>query len=81
VANIGANPRVAFHLDGDGQGGHIVTAEGAAEVVEPVPGAVREAFLAKYGTLITERLKSTPEQLESVYPISIRITPKRARSW
>jgi PPOX class probable F420-dependent enzyme len=81
VANIGANPRVAFHLDDDGQGGHVVTVEGTAEVVEQVPGGVREAFLAKYGTLITERLKSTVEQMEAVYPISIRITPKRARSW
>jgi hypothetical protein len=50
-------------------------------VVERPPAAVREAYLAKYGTLITERLKSTLEQVEAGYPISIRITPKRARSW
>lgn len=81
VANIAANPKVAFHLDDDGQGGDVVTAEGTAEVVEQVPDAVRKAYLAKYGTLITERLKSTPEQLEAAYPISIRIRPKRARSW
>jgi PPOX class probable F420-dependent enzyme len=81
VANIRANAKVAFHLDGDGQGGDVVTAEGTAEVVEQVPDAVREAYLAKYGTLITERLKSTWEQLDAAYPISIRITPKRARSW
>ncbi len=81
VANIGANAKVAFHLDDDGQGGDVVTVEGTAEVVERLPAAVREAYLAKYGTLITERLKSTLEQVEAGYPISIRITPKRARSW
>jgi PPOX class probable F420-dependent enzyme len=81
VGNIRANPKVAFHLDGDGQGGNVVTAEGTAEFVEQLPGAVREAYLAKYGTTITERLRSTSAQLEAAYPITIRIRPKRARSW
>jgi PPOX class probable F420-dependent enzyme len=81
VANIRGNPRVAFHLDGDGQGGHIVTVEGTAEEVEELPSGVRQAYLAKYGKLITERLQSTLEQLEAAYPVSIRVAPKRARSW
>ena len=81
VANIRAHPKVAFHLDDDGQGAGVVTAEGTAEVVEHLPDGVREAYLAKYGTMITERLQSSLEQLEAAYPISIRITPKRARSW
>jgi PPOX class probable F420-dependent enzyme len=81
VANIRANPNVAFHLDGDGQGGHIVTAEGTAEEIDGLPAGVRQAYLAKYGKLITERLKSTPEELEGAYPINIRVRPRRARSW
>ena len=81
VANIRANPKVAFHLDGDGQGGHVVTAEGTAELVDELPDGVRVAYLAKYGTVIKERLRSTLEQLEADYPISIRITPTRARAW
>jgi PPOX class probable F420-dependent enzyme len=81
VANIRANPKIAFHLDGDGQGGHIVTVEGTAEEVDRMPSGVRQAYLAKYGKLITERLQSTPDQLEGAYPVTIRVAPKRSRSW
>jgi PPOX class probable F420-dependent enzyme len=81
VANIRANPRVAFHLDDDGLGGDVVTTEGTAEFVAELPEPVREAYVAKYGKMIEQNLHSTPEQLAADYPTSIRITPRRARAW
>jgi PPOX class probable F420-dependent enzyme len=81
VANIRANPRVAFHLDDNGSGGDVVTVEGTAEFVEELPAEVMEAYLAKYGKAIKQILHVTPEQLAADYPVTIRITPTRARAW
>ncbi|HSS10847.1 MAG TPA: TIGR03667 family PPOX class F420-dependent oxidoreductase [Acidimicrobiales bacterium] len=81
VANVRANPKVAFHLDDDGSGGDVVTVEGTAEFVEEFPAPVMDAYREKYGKAIEQLLHSTPEKLAADYPISIRITPRRARAW
>ena len=81
LRNIAAHPAVSFHLDSDGSGGDIVTIEGTAEVLDVAPDAVLELYLSKYGTMMRERLATTPEHLTAQYSTTIRITPLRIRSW
>ena len=80
VRNIRANPRVAFHLADDGQGGNIVTIEGSASL-EDAPADLLQAYLAKYDDAIRTALQTSPEQLAADYPTTIRITPTRTRAW
>jgi PPOX class probable F420-dependent enzyme len=81
VRNIKANPRVAFHLADDGQGGNIITIEGTASLEAETPGQLLDAYFAKYSEAIRTALQTTPEQLAVDYPITIRITPTRTRAW
>jgi PPOX class probable F420-dependent enzyme len=81
VRNIEASPRVSLHLEGDGQGGAIVTFEGTARVdtggprADAVPG-----YVAKYGELI-RALGWNPAGMADGYPHAIRVTPTRVRIW
>jgi PPOX class probable F420-dependent enzyme len=81
VRNIKANPRVAFHLADDGHGGDIITIEGSASLEAEPPDQLLDAYFAKYGETIRTGLQTTPEQLASDYPITIRVTPTRTRAW
>jgi PPOX class probable F420-dependent enzyme len=77
VANVRANRKVSFHLNGDA--GDIVTIEGDAEVLDaPAPG-VLDGYRAKYETAIREYLRSTPEKTIEEYRTPIRITARRIR--
>lgn len=79
VRNIEANPLVSFHLDSDGEGGEIVTAEGEARIdpagmTETEAGAYRAKYDAKvlaYGW--------TWEGFGRDYPVVIRIRVTRVR--
>lgn len=82
LANIRTNPRVAASLDGDGEGGDVVSIEGMARIVleraalTDVPAAYLEkhaAKLAAYGW--------TMESMLVDYPVEIRIRPTRVRAW
>lgn len=81
VRNIEANPRVAFHLSDDGNGGNIVTIEGTASLEAELPEQLLETYFAKYGEAIRTALQTTPEQLAVDYPITIRVIPTRTRAW
>ena len=81
VANIAANPRVAFHLNSDEHGGQVITIDGNAAFEDAPPGEVIDAYLAKYDDAIRNALQMTPEQLAADYPTTIRITPTRTRTW
>ncbi len=81
LRNIRANPRVSFHLDGDGRGGNVLSIEGVAEVIDGDPPPERvAAYLAKYDQAI-RTMQTTPEELRRNYSSSIRITPSRVRAW
>jgi PPOX class probable F420-dependent enzyme len=80
VRNIEANPHVSFHLADDGYGGNIITVDGTASFTEPSADLL-DAYLAKYDETIRTALQTTPEQLAADYPITIRITPTRTRTW
>ena len=79
VPNIRGNPRVSLNLDGDGDGGEIVTIEGTAQIGEQAPLAdeLRD-YVEKYREHI-KRLGSEPEPFARAYSTPIRITPTRRR--
>lgn len=82
LRNIRTNPKVSLHLDGDGQGGGVVSVEGAAEVLHEEPAPERLAgYLAKYDGVIRSRLQTTPEALRQDFSATIRIVPTRVRAW
>lgn len=79
--NIQANPAVSLNLDGDGQGGSVVTVEGVARIDLETPVSTEmPAYASKYRAKIAGH-GWTPESFAADYPIPIRITPTRARSW
>jgi PPOX class probable F420-dependent enzyme len=82
LRNIRANPKVSFHLDGDTDGGKVLSIEGTAEVIDGEPPPERIAgYLAKYDEVIRTRLQSTPEVLHRDYSVGISIRPTRVRAW
>jgi PPOX class probable F420-dependent enzyme len=82
VRNVGSNPRVSFHLDGDGYGGQVLTIDAEAEVLDGDIDPERAgAYLAKYDEAIRTQLNTTPEQIRAQFNTALRITPRRVRSW
>lgn len=77
--NLRGNPRVAFHLDSDGEGGGIVVMEADARVDDTGLSADEStAYRAKYDVKLRE-YGWTWEGFERDYPVVIRIAPKRVR--
>jgi PPOX class probable F420-dependent enzyme len=81
LANIRANGKVSFHLDGDGAGGEIVTIDADAEILDTVPTGLADVYLAKYERVIRERLGSTPDAMIAAYSMTVRVIPLRVRAW
>ncbi|MCU0478970.1 MAG: TIGR03667 family PPOX class F420-dependent oxidoreductase [Chloroflexi bacterium] len=82
AANIRANPRVAANLDGDGEGGDVVSIEGEARIAREraTLADVPPAYVEKYA----EKLAAYGWTMESMlvdYPAEIRIRPTRVRTW
>jgi len=81
TTNLEANPRVSLNLDGNGEGGDIVSIEGMARIDRAVPASDRvAAYREKYSALIA-RNGWTPESFAADYPVAIRVTPGRWRAW
>lgn len=80
VRNIGANPRVSLHLDGDGTGGDVVVFEGTAELLDEPSADQVPAYVEKYLPRM-KRNRWTTEGFARDYSAAIRITPTRARVW
>lgn len=76
-----ARPRVAVHLDGNGQGGDVVVLTGQIVDAPDAPVvADNPAYLEKYG----ERIKNgwgTPEKFGAQYSVPLRFTPRRVRGF
>lgn len=81
LGNIRANGKVSFHLDGDGAGGDIVTIDADAEILDAPPPRLLDAYSEKYGPLIRDRIRSTPEAMIDEYPTTVRLIPRRVRAW
>jgi PPOX class probable F420-dependent enzyme len=81
VGNIAANPKVSLNLDGNGQGGDVVTIEGIARIDPEAPPADEvDAYVAKYRGYM-QRNGWTPEVFAAKYPVAIRVTATRGRAW
>jgi PPOX class probable F420-dependent enzyme len=80
LRNIGANPRVALHLNDDGRGSDIVTVSGRAAVSDDPTAERVPAYIAKYRELIAEN-SWTPESFAADYSVPIRIEPRRVRGF
>lgn len=81
VRNLSTNPRVALHLDGNGEGGDIVIVEGIARVDPSLPSAAENG---EYREKYREKRESygwTPEWFASRYSVPLRIDPVKARYW
>jgi PPOX class probable F420-dependent enzyme len=83
VRNVRANPKVSFHLDGDGRGGQVLTIDAEAEILtgDVIDTDRVRAYLAKYDQAIRTQLHSTPEQIHAQFNTALRIIPSRVRSW
>ena len=81
VRNLAAQPKVSLHLNDDGDGGDVVTFEGAASLEPDTPRADRvEGYLAKYQAAI-EALGYEPGPFARTYATAIRVRPTRVRVW
>lgn len=81
ASNISTNPRVALNLDGNGQGGAIVTVEGIAHIdADQPPASDVPEYVAKYQSFM-ERNGWTPEVFAARYSTPIIITMERGRAW
>jgi PPOX class probable F420-dependent enzyme len=81
TVNLAANHRVSLNLDGNGEGGDIVTIEGEARIDPEAPASSEVvAFQEKYAGYLA-RNGWTPEWFAANYPVAIRITPTRSRTW
>lgn len=81
LRNLRANPRVSLHLDGDGQGGGIVIAEGTAQVLPGPPEPARlDGYRQKYEQAIRDQLNTTPDQMLAQFSTGVLITPTRWRT-
>jgi PPOX class probable F420-dependent enzyme len=81
LRNLARNPRVALHLDDNGQGGDIVILEGTAALDPSLPpaDAVPE-YVAKYSDVIA-RNGWTPASFAADYSVAVRIHVARTRVW
>lgn len=81
MRNLGANPRVALHLDGNGRGGDVVVVEGIASHDS---AAARADGIPEYVAKYAERIAAngwTPASFAADYNNAVRITPRSARVW
>jgi len=79
IRNLQRNPAVAFHLDGDGQGGDIIIFTGTA-VLDPneLPAHRVPAYREKY-TEGFERIGMTAETFSNLYSVAIKVVPEKLR--
>ena len=81
LVNLAHNPRIAYNLRGDRRGNHVVTMEGRAQVDRELPAPdAHPGYVAKYSAEM-ERIGWTPATYAADFPVGLRITINRIRSW
>jgi len=75
--NLGANPKVSFHLPAEVRGSFIVVIEGTATIdPDHPPVGENPRYLAKYGSMI-DRSMGGPAAFGETYSVPIRIRPTK----
>jgi PPOX class probable F420-dependent enzyme len=80
LANIAERPRVALHLDGNGEGGDIVVVLGDAALTDDPPAHEIPEYAEKYATFIA-RNSWTPESFAADYSVPLRIEATKLRGF
>lgn len=81
MRNIAANPQVAFHLNCDPYGMHMVSVEGTAAIAGDVPPSdEHEAWMAKHLDPY-RHWGMDPHETAERWSAAVRITPTRVRAW
>ena len=82
LRNIGANPKVAFNLDGNTAAGNgVLTIEATAEIIGEMASDRWAAYLTKYESRIRKGPWGTPDVFIADFSTAIRIVPGRVRAW
>lgn len=81
IAHLSKNPKVAFHLNTDEDGDHVIVLLGEA-AVDPAcaPAHKVPAYMKKYRTGI-KSLEMKPEEFSRDYSVAIRVKPSSLRGW
>ena len=77
VVNIRANPRVSLNLDGNGQGGDIVSIEGTAELFD-TPLTEFPEYVQRYSDKL-QAMGYEPGPFAHAYSVGVRVIPTRFR--
>jgi PPOX class probable F420-dependent enzyme len=80
LRNIAERPRVALHLDGNGEGGDIVVVLGDAAVTDEPPAHEIPEYVEKYAGFIA-RNSWTPESFAADYSVPVRVEATRLRGF
>ena len=80
LRNIEQRPRVALHLDSDGEGGEIVVVLGDAALSDDPPAHAVPEYVEKYGAFIA-RNSWTPESFAADYSVPLRVTATKLRGF
>jgi PPOX class probable F420-dependent enzyme len=80
LRNVERSSRVSLHLDGNGQGGDIVVALGAARMSDDPPADRVPDYVSKYAALIA-RNGWTPQSFAADYSVPLRIDVSRIHGW
>jgi PPOX class probable F420-dependent enzyme len=79
LANIAANPRVAFNLHTSAGGGDVVSMEGTARIDPDAPRcSANPPYVAKYGAMLEG--SGGPGFMDREYPVTVWIMPTRWRT-
>jgi len=81
IVHISKNTKVAFLLNSDDEGSHVVVLLGEAAVdAQSAPANKVPAYLKKYRKGIAD-LDLTPEEFGREYSVAIRMKPTSLRGW
>ena len=81
IVHISKNPKVAFLLNTDEEGSHVVVLLGEAAVdPKSLPAYKVPAYIKKFRKGIAD-LDLTPEEFSREYPVAIRVKPASLRGW
>ncbi|MDP3983866.1 MAG: pyridoxamine 5'-phosphate oxidase family protein [Acidimicrobiia bacterium] len=81
IVNLATNSKVNLHLNDNGRGEEVVTIEGEATIDRSAgPASEEPLYVERYQPFVVE-YGWTWGWYDANYPVPIRVTPSRVRSW